>query len=157
MSTATKDPVKAPETGKTGSTTFQKFQVRYGTYWQGDEFDPTNGRQVKAPTPYGPGRKAGDIVETSQDLTKLNDRRHPNGPRFVRLGDQSNLVEAQLTADLTAERNRANKLTIALRKDLEGKTVRELIEYAETNELDLQNETKKDNILKRLFEHLDLA
>jgi hypothetical protein len=164
---ATATAPKATEPAPTSSPKGEKYQVRYGTFWHGEEYDritdpkdprfPGTGRVIKPGVPYGPGRPAGDVVETNQDLTKLNDRRHPNGPRFVKLGSQDNRVEAELTAQLHQKTEAHARLMLSTKNLLSRMSARELIEYAEGEEIDLKGETRKDAVLRIVLDEKGLG
>jgi hypothetical protein len=126
-----------------------KFRVRTGTYWDGDEYNPKTGTQTKKPTPYGPNRPAGDIVESAQELDKIHNT--PGRPKmFQRLGAAGD----ELTEQVHEERRAKEQALGLLRRTLEMMSGRELMDFAGKEGIDLKGKSGQKEVLAVVLENV---
>ena len=136
-------PTKAP-LPKTGKK--YKFQVLGGTHYeQGEVEDPTTGRKGIKDIAYGKGREAGDIVDSNLELDRLHNRR--NSLKFRRLGEDGD----PFPEELRQERLRASDAETRYRKALDRMSVRELVELAEDEKVEVKGQTKKEELVRTLL------
>ncbi len=166
MATAT---TKAPELAKADKPF--KFQVMGGAHYEGTDIKvykrtadgledlvaelacdadfrlnfpqglPLGYRKVSRDVAYGPKRPDGDIVESDLELDKMFNR---NGSKkYQRLGADNNAVSAD---DLRTERIGRQEAENRYRKALARMSVRELIDLAEADGVELRGNTKKDEV-----------
>ena len=144
------------------------FQVLGGTHWEAGptcpdckeivtkegkcskcEYDAKGQYETRQPVirdiKYGPGRPAGDIVETNVDLAKLHNR-PGTPPKFRRLGEEG--VRDDHAAELTAERQRANMAERTLKSALEKMTRDGLVAWAEEQGIELKGAAKREDVLR---------
>lgn len=124
------------------------FQVLAGSHWEAGDVVDDRGHTVTKDIQYGPGRPAGDLVETDVELDKRFNR--PNSQKFKRLGE--GVQRDTKDVELNAERQRATLASAGLRKALEKMQRAELVAWAEEQEIDLGGAVKRDDVLRILLE-----
>jgi hypothetical protein len=125
------------------------FKVLGGNYNQveGEHVNPLNGVKEKLVKKYGANAPNGDIVESKLDLEKLFNT--PSSKKFQRLDGGTEELQ-RLSAATQGEANAKARLERALAK----MSVRDLIEYAEAEEIDLGKlnaGSKKEDVLKAIL------
>lgn len=123
------------------------FQILGGSHWEpGVVVDDQGNKRIKD-IPYGPGRKAGDIVDTDVDLA-LRFNRPGMPPKVRRLGEDG--VTDAHGQELKAERNRANLAQQVLLSALQKMTREALLAWAEENKIDVGKAVKKEDVLQAI-------
>lgn len=129
----------------------RRFQVLAGSHWEPREVvDPETGHKRVRDVPFGPGRPAGDIVETSVDLCRRFNR--PGSVKFRDLGEENDPVGMEIKAERAARLDAETRLRAAF----EAMTARSLIEYAEKQGWDLMGATSKEKVLPLVLQYSGL-
>jgi len=149
------------------------FRVLHGHHEQVEEIqtietEDGGKRDKKIIKRYGPGTDNGDVVESKgfrRQKVKLPDGKEewqwvehspdlaglfntPNSMKFMRLNGENRQLD-----QLAAATRKAARAEAALVKALEKMSVRELIEYAEAEEIDLGKlgaNSKKDDVIRAI-------
>ena len=96
---------------------------------------------------FGPGRKAGDIVQTTQRLDRLLNKHS----KVVQLLDESNDDKVTQIAELE-DRNRT--LLERIKKQVYAMDVRQLTDYCEAEDWDYDNTVDRDRLIRIVLSNL---
>lgn len=130
------------------------FQVLAGTHWEKGEVENDLGHKVIKDIAYGPGRPAGDIVESDIDLAKRFNSANPaHPPRFRRLGEDGQ--RDARAEELKVERQRSAGAQSALASALRKMSRQQLVQWAEEQEIDLRGANRHEEVLQVVLASLD--